>query len=152
MVFRSAARKDSLVVVTKLVSKGRPYIASIYISPSARSKNAVSSFYVKSDPKAVVSWINKKLLRYVDKGMSGKLLAWLQLPLSEAIRRSPKTLRTSDDLVKQNPINPIMAFAAGASGILSALQIKEHLARNAVTGTFECGIRNEESASSEYGL
>ncbi len=36
---------------------------------------------------------------------------------------------------KKNPLDPITAFAAGASGILSALQIKERLTRRAVKRT-----------------
>ncbi|MBX3299767.1 MAG: hypothetical protein KF736_09930 [Acidobacteria bacterium] len=123
MVFRSAARKDSLVVITKIVSRGKPYVASFYISQTPGAKHAISSLYVKDDPRAITSWIDKRLLLYVDKSLSGKLLAWLQLPLSEVLRRSSTSLKTNDDLVKHNPLDPITAFAAGANGILAAMNI-----------------------------
>lgn len=162
MVFRSATRPKSLVFVTDQFpgKNGKPVIAAIEISPNA-GRHLVTSVYVKTSVGVIGSWIKSGLLRFINKRKSVRWfqLAGLQLPMSEIIERytgqkpaANLRLLTEDGPVKQNPINPIMAFAAGASGILSALQIKEHLARNAVTGTFECGIRNEESASSEYGL
>lgn len=151
---------DSIIVITKILVSGKPVIATVYVDRSTRGSHAISSVYIKDRFDSIYKWIEKGLLLYLNKKDSVRwaVAAGHQLPMAGIHERYGNTLLTEESFVKKNnplpttdgncdldddyvggcrarikqrnPADPLIAFAAGTTGLLSALQIKSMLDKN----------------------
>lgn len=110
MVFQSATRPNSFVIMTELRSDKGNIVAAIHLSKREQQHfvNKIASVYIKERDKTFIEWIDKGLLRYYNKNKSQIWLrsAGLRLPMEVTKSGSTKIL-TEDDLINNKLMQKI---------------------------------------------
>lgn len=102
MVFNSASRPDSMVVLTEIRHGEKSVVVAIHLARAEQRHqvNSISSIHGKDRDSAILRWINGGLLRYVNtkKATAWSQSAGLQLP-GEATTPSTYSILSEHDFV-----------------------------------------------------